>query len=93
MAFSLARQASLKWLETPSVYQLAKDELYELDEESFRFLKACVSDGGCENKDSAFVDYCLDEGLLTRERITVARPPLKPSPDPSLRYLELQLTG
>ena len=93
MGFSLARQASLKWLETPSVYQLAKDELYELDEESFRFLRACASDGGCENKDSAFVDYCLDEGLLTREQVTIDRPPLKPSPDPSLRYLELQLTG
>jgi radical SAM protein with 4Fe4S-binding SPASM domain len=93
MSFSLARQAVLKWLEAPSVYQIAKDELYELDEQSFRFLRACASAGGCDDKDSAFVDYCLDEGLLTRERVTVARPPLKPSPDPSLRYLELQLTG
>ena len=93
MSFSLTRQASLKWLETPSVYQLAKDELYELDEDSFRFLSSCVSEGGCDNRDSAFIDYCLDEGLLTRERVTVARPALKPSPDPSLRYLELQLTS
>ena len=90
MAFSLARQASLKWLETPSVYQLAKDELYELDEDSFRFLSSCASEGGCDNRDSAFIDYCLEEGLLTRERVTVARPPLKPSPDPSLRYLMSQ---
>jgi radical SAM protein with 4Fe4S-binding SPASM domain len=93
MGFSLARQASLKWLETPSVYQLAKDELYELDQDSFRFLRSCASEDGCENRDSAFIDYCLDEGLLTRELVTVARPPLKPSPDPSLRYLELQLTN
>jgi len=93
MSFSLARQASLKWLETPSVYQLAKDELYELDEDSFRFLSSCAAEGGCDNRDSAFIDYCLDEGLLTRERVTVTRPPLKPSPDPSLRYLELQLTS
>jgi sulfatase maturation enzyme AslB (radical SAM superfamily) len=93
MSFSLARQASLKWLETPSVYQIAKDELYELDEDSFRFLSSCASEGGCDNRDSAFIDYCLEEGLLTRERVTVARPPLKPSPDPSLRYLELQLTS
>jgi len=93
MGFSLARQAALKWLETPSGYQIVKDELYELDEQSFGFLRACASDGGCDNKDSAFVDYCLDEGLLTREQVTVSRPPLKPSPDPSLRYLELQLTG
>lgn len=93
MSFSLARQASLKWLETPSVYQLAKDELYELDEDSFRFLSSCAAEGGCDNRDSAFIDYCLDEGLLTREQVTVTRPPLKPSPDPSLRYLELQLTS
>jgi radical SAM protein with 4Fe4S-binding SPASM domain len=93
MSFSLARQTSLKWLETPSVYQLAKDELYELDEDSFRFLSSCASEGGCDNRDSAFIDYCLEEGLLTRERVTVVRPPLKPSPDPSLRYLELQLTS
>jgi len=93
MGFSLARQASLKWLETPSVYQLARDELYELDEDSFRFLSSCAAEGGCDNRDSAFIDYCLDEGLLTRERVTVARPPLKPSPEPSLRYLELQLTS
>ena len=93
MSFSLARQASLKWLETPSVYQLAKDELYELDQDSFRFLSSCSSEGGCESRDSAFVDYCLEEGLLTRESVIVARPPLNPSPDPSLRYLELQLTS
>lgn len=93
MGFSLARAASLKWLETPSVYQLAKDELYELDEDSFRFLSSCASEGGCDNRDSAFIDYCLDEGLLTRERVAVTRPPLHPSPAPSLRYLELQLTS
>ena len=93
MAFHLSRQATLKWLETPSVYQLARDELYELDEESFRFLSSCASGDGCEGRDSAFIDYCLDEGLLTRERVPVRRPALRPSPDPSLRYLELQITS
>lgn len=93
MAFHLSRQAALKWLETPSVYQLARDEVYELDEESFRFLSSCASGDGCDSRDSAFIDYCLEEGLLTREHTPVRRPPLKPSPDPSLRYLELQLTS
>ena len=93
MAFHLSRQTALKWLETPSVYQLARDEVYELDEESFRFLASCASDDGCDSRDSAFIDYCLEEGLLTRERVPVRRPLLKPSPDPSLRYLELQLTN
>jgi radical SAM protein with 4Fe4S-binding SPASM domain len=93
MGFYLSRQAALKWLETPSIYQIARDELYELDQESFRFLSSCASTVGCESRDSAFIDYCLDEGLLTREASSVCRPALHPSPDPSLRYLELQITS
>ena len=93
MGFHLTRQTALKWLETPAVYQIARDEVYELDDDSFRFLTSCASDEGCDNRDSAFIDYCLEEGLLTREKVTVKRPDLKPSPDPSLRYLELQLTS
>jgi radical SAM protein with 4Fe4S-binding SPASM domain len=93
MGFHLTRQTALKWLETPSVYQIARDEVYELDDDSFRFLTSCASEEGCDNRDSAFIDYCLEEGLLTREKVALQRPILKPSPDPSLRYLELQLTS
>ncbi len=92
MGYYLARRAALKWLETPSIYQIAKDELYELDRESFRFLKNCTSDEGCSSKDGAFIDYCIEEGLITSERVTTRRPCLEPSPRPSLRYLELQIT-
>jgi len=93
MAFHLSRQAVLKWLETPSVYHLTRDELYELDQSSFQFLGSCASGEGCDSPDSAFVDYCLEEGLLTRESVSVQRPPLVPASDPSLRYLELQITS
>jgi radical SAM protein with 4Fe4S-binding SPASM domain len=93
MGFHLTRQTALKWLETPSVYQIARDEVYELDDDSFRFLTSCASDEGCDNRDNAFIDYCLEEGLLTREKVVLKRPHLEPSPDPSLRYLELQLTS
>jgi radical SAM protein with 4Fe4S-binding SPASM domain len=92
MSYYLARRAVLKWLENPSVYQTAKDELYELDTASFRFLKNCVNEGGCDSKDSAFIDYCLEEGLLTKEKVSVHRPALVQAPVPSLRYLELQIT-
>ncbi|MDH4163690.1 MAG: radical SAM protein [Nitrospirota bacterium] len=92
MSYFLSRQAALKMLENPSVYQIARDELYELDQESFRFLGACAIGDGCEHADSAFIDYCLEEGLLTRDRADIARPLLTPSPEPSLRYLELQIT-
>lgn len=92
MVYYLARRAVLKWLEIPSVYQIAKDELYELDSASFTFLKKCVSRDGCASRNSAFIDYCLAEGLLTTTPDAVRRPALKQGPEPSLRYLELQIT-
>ena len=39
MKYFLTKHSVLKWLETPSVYNIKKDELYELDNESFEFLK------------------------------------------------------
>jgi radical SAM protein with 4Fe4S-binding SPASM domain len=93
MSYYLTRQSALKWLETPAVYQIVKDELYELDNESFRFLRECATEGGCTTKDSAFIDYCVEEGLLTADKVSVRRPPLAKSPEPSLRYLELQITS
>ncbi len=94
MNYYLSRRAVLKWLETPSVYHIAKDELYELDDESFRFLKKCATNDGCASTNSAFVDYCMEEGLLTAEYAPGRRHPLLiRAPEPSLRYLELQLTN
>ena len=94
MNYYLSRRAVLKWLETPSVYHIAKDELYELDDESFRFLKKCATNEGGASTSSAFVDYCMEEGLLTAENATARRhPPLLRAPEPSLRYLELQITN
>jgi radical SAM protein with 4Fe4S-binding SPASM domain len=89
----LSRRAVLKWLETPSVYHMAKDELYELDHESFSFLKNCSTSKGGSAKSSAFIDYCMEEGLLTAEMTPRQRRPLLiRAPEPSLRYLELQIT-
>jgi radical SAM protein with 4Fe4S-binding SPASM domain len=92
MNYFLSESAVLKWLETPSIYHVAKDELYELDTDSFGFMKSCASEGGCFSKDSAFIDYCVEEGLLTKEPSAVKRPLLVKAPLPSLRYLELQIT-
>jgi radical SAM protein with 4Fe4S-binding SPASM domain len=92
MNYFLSRDAALKWLETPCVYHIAKDELYELDELSFGFLKHCAFSPGGSTDDTKFIDYCLSEGIVTSEPSSVNRPPLIKSPDPSLRYLELQIT-
>lgn len=92
MKYFLSQDAVLKWLETPSVYVIEKDELYELDGPSFGFLKNCASSKGCNTDDRGFIDYCLSEGILTEEFVPVSRPSLIKSPEPSLRYLELQIT-
>jgi radical SAM protein with 4Fe4S-binding SPASM domain len=55
-------------------------------------MRECASEGGCSSKDGAFIDYCMEEGLLTKEPVPVQRPALKQAPKPSLRYLELQIT-
>jgi radical SAM protein with 4Fe4S-binding SPASM domain len=92
MRYFLSRQCVLKWLETPSVYNTKKDDLYELDNESFELLKNCASASGGDAEQSDFTDYCLSEGILTQDRVSVGRPSLMRSPEPSLRYLELQIT-
>jgi len=92
MKYFLTRESILKWLETPSIYNIEKDELYELDDESFEFLKLCSTENGCDSEVTEFIAYCMAERLLTTETISVKRPPLIKSPVPSLRYLELQIT-
>ena len=56
----------LKELEQPCIYNVATDELYEVNAEAFEFLKLCdgsrkLSDLHCE---SDFLNYCLQEGIL-----------------------------
>ena len=92
MQYFISNKAVLKWLETPSVYHIKTDELYELDDDSFAFLKKCDSKNGCDSGNREFIAYCLEENLLTKDKGTVKRPPLIKSPEPSLRYLELQIT-
>jgi radical SAM protein with 4Fe4S-binding SPASM domain len=92
MKYFLSDKASLKLLENPCVYHIMNDELYELDIESFDFLKRC-SESGCNAKKNGFIDYCLKEDILLTKKIDSRRPPLIKSPVPSLRYLELQITN
>ncbi len=90
--YFLSGQAVLKWLESPSVYLAGADELYELDEEAFLFLKRCASPEGCVLEDDEFAAHCLEEGILAEKAVNIGRPPLVKSDEPSLRYLELQIT-
>lgn len=92
MNYFLTKQSILKWLETPYVYNIKEDELYELDNESFKFLKNCQTGNGCSAEESEFTDYCIKEGILITEKNLLKRPPVIKSHKPSLRYLELQIT-
>jgi radical SAM protein with 4Fe4S-binding SPASM domain len=92
MEYFLTKESVLKWLETPSVYNIKKDELYELDNEAFSFLKKCQTGGGRSAKESEFTDYCIKKSILTTEKNLLKRPHVIKSPVPSLRYLELQIT-
>jgi radical SAM protein with 4Fe4S-binding SPASM domain len=92
MRLWLSANCALKRLETPSVYDILTDELYELDEEAFSFLQECSRPEGAIRQMGDFVGYCLDEGILSLDKVSVRRPPLDKSPEPSLRYLELQIT-
>ncbi len=94
MHYYLSPDVCLKWIETPSVYHLRTDELYELDEGSFAFLRACSAADGAPPVagEEEFTQYCIDEGILVSDRVAVERPLVTKSPEPSLRYLELQIT-
>lgn len=92
---AIAPHCSLKRLETPYLYDIENDELYELSEEAYQFLLKC-SQGECfsvrkENKE--FIQYCLSENLLIQSEVPIKRDKiLFSSPIPSLRYLEFQIT-
>ena len=92
MRLWLSSHCALKRLEAPAVYDILSDELYELDEEGFGFLLSCSAPGGAESGRNEMVDYCLDEGILATEKVTARRPDVQQSTEPSLRYLELQIT-
>jgi len=89
---SLTPRCFLKSLEAPSVYDVENDELYELSEEAFAFLQRLPARAG-DSADKGFLDYCLQEGIVSFMENPAVRPPsLQNAPVPSLRYLELNIT-
>jgi len=93
--FVIAPQCSLKRLEEAYLYDIENDELYELSEEAYQFLLKC-SQGErvrVREEDKAFIEFCLAEKLIYLSETPVRTDSLPcPSPIPSLRYLEFQIT-
>jgi radical SAM protein with 4Fe4S-binding SPASM domain len=92
---TISSHCSLKKLEEPYLYDIENDELYELGEEAYEFLLKC-SQGervSIRKEDEEFIQYCLSEKLIFISGTPVkTNRVLSPSPIPSLRYLEFQIT-
>ena len=93
--FTIAPHCSLKRLEEPCLYDIKNDELYELSEEAYQFILKC-SQGEhvfIKKENEEFIQYCLSENLIALSETPVKRDGIHhPSPIPSLRYLEFQIT-
>ncbi|MCX8031361.1 MAG: radical SAM protein [Thermodesulfovibrionales bacterium] len=93
MKYFLGNNLTLKWLEEKYLYDIKKDELYEVDDEAFDFLKSCILEGCSEeNVPEEFIDFCKENMILVDTPYLREVPPITKSPTPSLRYLELQIT-
>ena len=92
---NLAARCVLKNLEEPYLYDIESDDLYELSPDAYCFLLQCCQGGNpaVREEDKEFIEYCLSENLITLSGIPIQRKLfIEPSPVPSLRYLELQIT-
>lgn len=94
MRYFLSEHVALKLLESPCAYDIANDDLYELDAQAFAFLLSCASGEGsaAPQGDEDAIAYLHSEGIITTSPVRVRRSLVTQSPVPSLRYLELQIT-
>jgi len=93
---NLIPHAVLKHLEERYLYDTEKDELYELNEDGYQFLlRVCRGESPpVRDEDEEFIRFCLSENLIAFSETPPRRKiVLNPSPVPSLRYLELQITN
>jgi radical SAM protein with 4Fe4S-binding SPASM domain len=92
----LTPHSVLKNLEELFLYDTESDELYELNADAYQFLlKICRGENPpIREEDEEFIQFCLSENLIAFSETPLPREmPSKPSPIPSLRYLELQITN
>jgi radical SAM protein with 4Fe4S-binding SPASM domain len=91
----LTPRTVLKNLEEPYLYDIEKDELYELNADAYQFLLQILRgiNPPIREEDKEFIQFCLSEKLIAFSETPLQRKVfLNPSPTPSLRYLELQMT-
>ncbi|MFQ5975483.1 MAG: radical SAM/SPASM domain-containing protein [Candidatus Hydrothermarchaeales archaeon] len=98
------KNSALKEIETNVLYDFVADELYELDDESFNFLRYCtgrnslsniIGKTGCNEKEAKnLIKYLQKEGHLEfkKDDNGVEKFPSADKVLPSLRYLQLHIT-
>ena len=92
---NLSPHCVLKNLEEHCLYDIETDELYEISPDAFQFfLMTCQGkDPPIGKEDEEFIQFCLSEKLITFSKTPMERKIFSnPSPIPSLRCLELQIT-
>jgi len=93
--FAISPHCALKHLEEPYLYDIEKDELYELSKDAFEFLTQCSQGESpkIKKEDEEFIQFCLTENLIISTEVPIKKKlTLSSSPIPSLRYLEFQIT-
>jgi len=86
----LADRVMLRVYDRPYVYKADTDELYELDDEAFEFLKNC--DGRpVDEVDEEFLNFLISEGLVVPDDQKIEVDVIS-SDEPSLRYLLVNVT-
>lgn len=95
--YYLSENFFIKLIEFPALYSIKTDELYSIDERALEILKEAQMDGyspphEVDQQLKEFLEFCLNNGILKETSGRRKNPPLKQSPIPSLRYLELQIT-
>ncbi len=91
----LSNDSCVKSLEDDYLYQIARDELYEINQDALDFVTRC--DGFTTvadlDPDREFLEFCIVEDLLDVSKEKVRWPVIRgKSPVPSLRYLEWVIT-
>jgi len=98
--YYLNEKIFIKLIEFPALYNIKTDEIYSINKRALKILSDISESNALPNTlnkgekdDKKFIEYCLNEGILTKipqKRIKTA---IEQSPIPSLRYLELQITN
>jgi sulfatase maturation enzyme AslB (radical SAM superfamily) len=95
---TLSPSCIIRQFKTPHVYDIEKDELYEINKDALQFLTLCDGSRLLDEltPDEDFLAFCLSEKILqlrSYRKITSLSEQPAVLLSPSLRYLEVQITN